>query len=431
MAVDDPIFSSNALAIAVDVNYDVHGDAYDGSAIKVEPSAGEIAQGVVRPGEQIAAQHVNWVFNQFSQILSALIANAVDHEDRLDDDEAELLDHENRITVAESWINDTSPRIKIIEHLVSGSEIVPARCSGGFSYSCGGGGAGGGGKIGIVTVDRWISGGAGGGGSYATLLPLRSLVPGESLTVTVGAGGLALTNTLGGTGNNGGDTIVSRGATPLAVHHGATGGRGSIGAHTLTYWVHHTYGGPPVRDINFLLIGPSGQGIRWDSSTANPFGKTADGGPHSLYIPMMPGQGGCGSGGSTGPASQPGAKNLTGGFAGGAAGVKGPDGRWDPAGVGYVAGYDTRRGGGGGGGGGAGPFGPGAAGGNGQYGDLANSPYRTQGYNAGANTGAGGGGGGSGGYSDDVEDVGGYNSNFGGDGGSGRCYLIFVQESGT
>lgn len=434
MAVDDPIFSSNALAIATDDNFDAQGDAYDGSAVKVEPSAGEIAQGAIRPARQIGAQAVNWILNQFSQIFSALIANAVEHEDRLDDDDIILADHESRLDTAEAWIADSSPRIKILEFLASGTFEVPPRCVAALSYGCGGGGAGGGGKAGDNTVDRWIAGGAGGGGAWATLIMLRNLVPGETINVDVGAGGAAYLATLGGTGGNGGDTIVRRGATPLATHYGAQGGRGAVGAHAITYWVHHTFGGLPIRDLPVMLIGAAAQGIRYDTATgaSSPFGRTADGGPHSLYIPMQPGQGGYGSGGSIGPASSAGSRNPIGNYAGGAAGIKGPDGRWDfQDGTPYEPGFDTRRGGGGGGGGGAGPFGPGGQGGAGAYGDPWSAPQPTNGASAGNNSGAGGGGGGSCGWFDDVEDVGGGNGCFGGNGGSGRDYIILVQESGT
>ncbi|MDB4995193.1 MAG: hypothetical protein JWM74_2625 [Myxococcaceae bacterium] len=424
----DPSFSSNALAVASDASFDAQGDAYDGSLVKVEPSAGEIAQGALRPGKQIGAQHFNWLVYEFAKIFVALISNDAAHETRLDTDEALLDSHETRLDVAEAWITNSSPRIKIIEFLVSGSFIVPPRCIAGLSWACGGGGAGGGGKQGDLTVNHWAAGGGGGGGAIASLLPLRSLVSGETIHVDVGAGGEPYTLTLGGSGNNGGDTIIRRGATPLAVHAGAQGGRGAVGVHAVADWNWFTMGGTSTKDTPIMLIGVSGQGIRVNVQAATLFGVGANG--MSLYFPMQPAQGGFGAGGSQNPSASPGSKNPAGGFAGGLGGVKGTDGTIS-AGVATGA-NSTRRGCGGGCGGGAGPFGVGGDGGAGQHGDPdGGSVAATSPFNAGAYTGAGGGGGGSGGYCDDIVDVGGNNNNFGAAGGSGRAYIILVQESGT
>lgn len=417
----DPSFDSNALVVGTDTDYEVQGDAYDNSAVKIEPSAGQIAQGLMRPGKQVGAQHFNWLMSQFGLVLQALISNDVGHEQRLDTDEAELADHESRVVSIENYITNLSPRIRIYPFLANGTLRVPPRCVAAFSYGCGGGGAGGGGHLGVNAIDSRIAGGAGGGGALATLLPLLNLVPDEILNVDVGLGGAILVNGIGSTGNDGGDSIVRRGTVGLAVHSGAQGGRGSVGGHVTGGWIHYTMGGMPVRGQQTMLLGPAGQGIRWDSSANGPYGVGWVGdGTHSLYLMQQPGQGGHGAGGVTNPTSGAGARNLTGGFAGGAPGPKGNDGD-DNAPPGTVA----RRGGGGGGGGGAGPWGPGGVGG---FGDAGETDYNNWGGTAPANSGAGGGGCGSTGYQDGAN----YPScagAYGGGGGSGRVYIITIEES--
>lgn len=424
----DPSFTSSVLAIASDAAYSADGDAYDASAVKVEPSEGALKQGLLRPGRQIPAQFTNWRDAEFAAIMLALISNDAGHEAELAGHTTALANHAARLTGAETWIVASSPRFLLLQYLAAGTFVVPPRCVAGFSYGLGGGGAGGGGKAGSEVTDKWIAGGAGGGGALASMQPLRGLIPGETINVFPGAGGVA--GPLGATGGDGGDTTVRRGATNLACHVGAQGGRGAVGAHAIYYWVHMTMGGMPTRDAQTMLLGPAGQGIRWDSSTGNPYGKTSDGGPHSLYIPMQPGQGGFGTGGSPNLGSGAGSKNPVGGFAGGSPGVRGPDGRWDfQDATPYEAGFDSRRGGGGGGGGGAGPFGPGGGGGPGQYGDPWSAAQPTNGANAGANSGAGGGGAGSCGWYLNTVDVGGNNGCIAGNGGSGRCHIILVLES--
>lgn len=418
----DPSFDSPVLTIGGDTSYDALSDPYDGTVVKVQPSAGQLAQGL-RPSYQLAAQHRNWIDNQIALILAALISNDVIHETRLDADELELADHETRITTAETWISTKSPRIRIYPYTSDGTFVVPARCVAAFSYGAGGGGAGGGGHLGDNHVDRWIAGGAGGGGSLATLIPLIGCVPTETLHVTVGLGGTQ--QGIGATGGSGGDSIVWRTGLNLAIHAGAEGGRGSIGGMAHSGWTHYTMGGRSVRGGQTMLLGPTGQGIRFDMSTGGSlsiYGNTGqfDGQIQSLYLMMEAAQGGWGAGGSFNPVAGAGAMNPIGGFAGGAAGAKGFDG--DPN---APPGDPTKRGGGGGGGGGAGPWGVGGVGGAGTAGEASNS---TTGGSALVNTGAGGGGQGSAGYVDVV----GFPSVAGdvaGDGGSGRVYIITVEES--
>ncbi len=432
--IDDPLFTSTALTFAGDAAYDADGDAYDGSVVKVEPSAGQLAQGL-RPGRQLPAQHQNWILSQFAGILSLLRDNDDEHEGVLAAHTEELALHQDSIDLIISWINNSSPRVHVEEFLVDGTWTVPPRCVAAFAFGCGGGGAGGGGENGAHVDARYMAGGAGGGGAIASLVPLGKpsvpLLPGTVLNVDIGAGGVPYLAGLGGTGGDGGDTTVRYGVGILARFMGAQGGRGAVGGQSTVDVTHYTMGGMAVRDTPIMLIGPSGQGIRYSNNPLDyyaTFASTIFGGASSLYIPMQTAQGGFGNNGISGKTSGAGSRNTFGGYAGGAAGIKGSDGTID---AGVVMGTNlTRRGGGGGGGGGAGPFGSGGNGGAGQHGDPdGGSVAWTDGGWPGYNTGAGGGGGGSGGWCNDDENVGGNNSDFGGSGGSGRCFIIWVQES--
>lgn len=412
MPVDDPIFDSTALEYGADADYEVQTDAYDNTPVKVEPSAGLIAQGL-RPERQLAAQYHNWIMRQFALIQLALIGNAVEHETRLDDDEADIADHETRILTLENYVDEHTPRIKVYPYLTSGTfgpggTHTPAgRVLASFAAGCGGGGSGGEGKNGEATADRWVAGAGGGGGSLFSFAPILGVDPSVSLlNVDIGAGGVPPA-VAGSTGGAGGDSIVRLGATQLAAFGGAQGGRGSVGPYAIVNILHYSFGGFSRKDIPVLLIGPAGQGIR-DVSLVTLLGET-------LYFPMQPGQGGYGAGGSTNPVSSPGSPNPFGNFPGGLAGLKGDDG--DPN---APPGDLTQRGGGGGGGGGAGPFGPGGAGGRGGAGQAV---YGAAG-SAAANSGAGGGGGGSSAFNN-----GSSGRSAAGAGGTGRVYIITVEET--
>lgn len=70
-ALDDAIYSSNALEVAADDNYAVQGDAKDGTPVKVTPSVGELRQSF-RPERQMPAQHLNWLLRQFALFMGQL-----------------------------------------------------------------------------------------------------------------------------------------------------------------------------------------------------------------------------------------------------------------------------------------------------------------------------------------------------------------------
>ncbi len=422
------IYSSSALTVAGDPAYDAQLDPYDGSAVKVEPSIGALAQGLLRPGRQIPAQHVNWLNGQFAAIMAQLIADTATQDFRLAADDAELANHETRIVANEAWITNKSPRIRVYQFLTSTTWVVPPRVISAIGYGCGGGGGGGTGHDVVLNGnadDLWIAGAAGGGGAYAQMFPLGSnfsmpaggslnpLVPGTTLNIDIGAGGTPY-GAAGGTGNDGGDSKIRLGAALFATFTGAAGGRGSVGLLHAQTVAHFTMGGLPVRDTPVMLIGNAGQGIRFGTAPGEFFGTSA--GSNSLYIPMQAGQGGFGNSGNGSYIPSNGSRNLVGGATGGTGGHKGQD-------------LGSIRGGGGAGGGGAGPWGNGGNGGNGHnvlgVGGAPNN-YDGLAPTAGAaNSGAGGGGSGSTGSGNTYPPP----LRNGAAGGSGRVYIITVEDS--
>jgi len=126
------------------------------------------------------------------------------------------------LTDIESGIG-ARPTLQFAVIAASGSWVVPTGVSSILAEAWGGGGAGGG--SGSATG----SGAGGGSGSYAR----RSIstTPGETLTATVGAGGVGAVNAAGG---NGGSTSLQRGTTTL-LQANVPGGNGAPGVIVITY----------------------------------------------------------------------------------------------------------------------------------------------------------------------------------------------------
>lgn len=110
------------------------------------------------------------------------------------------------------------------------SWTVPAGVTKILISGCGGGG-GGGGSGGGSSTNR--SGGAGGGGAGKAQLPtLRSVTPGTTLSITIGAGGNggargSSGSGNGGSGGNGGNTVVTNMPGGTLTLQGGGGGGGS------------------------------------------------------------------------------------------------------------------------------------------------------------------------------------------------------------
>jgi hypothetical protein len=208
--------------------------------------------------------------------------------------------------VVNSILTDVQGQQEYISASGAFTFTVPAGVTQVSAVCIGGGGGGSGGEVGR---NQGMGGGGGGGLAYGTF----AVTPGETLNITVGAGG---TSSAGNAGGNGGASTIVRGATTLL-----SGGGG---------------GGGPFRST-------AGGGVGTSTGTARISG----------------GQGGTGGGATS---------NDAGGGGGGAGGYLGNGG----AGGGNGAGASSSGGGGGGGpstnrgqgfgGGGVGVFGAGANG---------------------------------------------------------------------
>ncbi len=301
-----------------------------------------------------------------------------------------------------------------------------------IGYGGGGGGANGGGASIPVLFDSTIpiltAGGGGGGGSQLRTFRV-AVVPGHAYTITIGAGGLP--------NLDGGDTTFAKSSVPstfLAVFVGAE--RGMRGGVATMLWIDAlsnngltggytgtfggvAFGGAGVRpnivqtDLALLGVGTTLYGIPSMARIDLSFDNLPTRGPDE------PGSGGPGITPNIAvPFLRSGNFSVQ-GYAGGTAGMHGPEGT---RAFGEVS---AGRGGGGGGGGGGGPGGIGGAGGMGgdgnQWGGFPGNP----GSAARENTGAGGGGGGGGsvfGFTSDVG-VGGA----GGTGGSGKLAIVYTK----
>lgn len=175
-------------------------------------------------------------------------------------------------------------------------------------------GAGGGGQGG--------SGGGGGGGEYARSNTV-AVTPGESLTVTIGAGGSGGPGGAGGPGSNGGDTSVKRSSTTLVIAHG---GKGSNSATTAggtgsTAPVHYNGGGSHANTTG-TSTGGAGGGSSAGTGAAGNTGASNSGttGGAGASAPSGGGAGGRGGNGtgSSGTAGTAGSVPGGGGGTGGA-----------------------------------------------------------------------------------------------------------------
>lgn len=116
--------------------------------------------------------------------------------------------------------------------IASGSFVVPAGVAQIYVTAVSGGGGGGGGA-GCPNFSSTLSAGGGGGGGVGlqVVRTVVTVIPLETLTVTVGAGGNGGAGGTGAangvTGTNGGNTTLLRSATQLVVIGGGIGGVGS------------------------------------------------------------------------------------------------------------------------------------------------------------------------------------------------------------
>jgi len=111
----------------------------------------------------------------------------------------------------------------------SGSFTVPRGVSRIYVSGCAGGGGGGGSFQGAVVAFSCCSGGGGGGSGYCTTNQAITVIPGETLTVTIGAFGVP--GAINGTGSSGGATVITSPTSGILLNL-AGGAGGSPGMYT-------------------------------------------------------------------------------------------------------------------------------------------------------------------------------------------------------
>ncbi len=316
---------------ASDGVYAALGDAYDGLANAIAPTAGQITQGG-RPKKQLPAQFYNWALQQLASREKLTVLSVVTY-------------------TAVGAFSDTPPPGATIA-------IVPG---------VGGGGGGGGGAGNGSTTAKSASGGGGGGGAPLST-QMIPVVAGTPIAGVVGAGG-----TGGAAGAVSGNGIV--GALGTASSFGTCtfpgGGGGCAGIYNASASIFTlSPGGSPTLVAGSALVCATGGFIPQASI--------------GILFCRCPGEGGYSQNDTT--ATSPGhSANGVMSASGFAGGVKGANG------IGTAGPYVAGSGGGGGGGGGCGAGGNGGVGSDGGTG--AGVPGGN-GVSAAANTGGGGGGGG-------------------------------------
>ena len=157
----------------------------------------------------------------------------------------------------------------------------------------GGGGGGGGGGYGTGGEQ---SGSGGGGGSGYTSTGSISVTPGETLTVVVGAGGLAgashYSRSAIGNGGNGGASTLSRGASVLLTAAAGNGGTGGLEKQTVAGGTGFNNGSVGLGAAGTVRAGGNGGASTLASGAVGVASTSAPGANGSL-----------GSGGAGGPAS--------------------------------------------------------------------------------------------------------------------------------
>ncbi len=298
------------------------------------------------------------------------------------------------------WLRNRLRNVTMAEYTSSTGSVSVVVAAGVTWWDCegwGAGGGGGGGRTLTGTGAGIIVPGGGGGGGALRARKLVAVTPGETLTVTIGAGGSAANQDADG--GDGASTTIKRAGVTIAEWKGAQGGAGAqVGGTTaLVSW---SFGGAPVAGMRMVAATRYGSALA--ASFVNLYG--------SFFHDDTPSHGGSGVGGLNNYLQ---AGNANSDYAGGASGAYGVD--------------NTNSGGGPGGGGGAGPGGPGGGGGNG--GDAAASGAGDVGGSGGGgavsafNTGAGGGGGGGAGGGTSGSPRGG----FSGPGDSGFLRVVSVE----
>jgi hypothetical protein len=314
-----------------------------------------------------------------------------------------------------AYVDTHHPYFQTVQYTSSIDVAVPPGATHAFYDGCGAGGGGGGG-VAALAANRNTTGGGGGAGAIRCM-GIIPVIAGETLTITIGAGGASGAGGVSGSvdavvGGTGGSTVIARatGGAVLATLRG--GGGGQVGLYSTSGGADDT---PTTADAGTEGYVPRYAFAAGGKPVAGVGTKGVKSIDHTALQSMTPQAGGRGAGVTAISLSNLSGNGSPQGFVGG-----------DPGSNGFIdTGY---YGGGMGGGGGAGPYGNGANGGTGGNGNASgNAGSGSAGSNAPAFSGAGGGGGGASGCSSNAGSVGAGNGGAGGTGGSGRVSLTFLR----
>ena len=206
----------------------------------------------------------------------------------------------------------------------SGTFTVPANVTSIDIFCVGGGGAGG--DYYVANSDSSAGNGGGGGGGYTATKLGHSVTPGQTFTVTIGAGGTVTTNSSGGTGGTTsfGSVLSANGGSGGEENSGGTdggaGGSGGGGASGSGSYAVYGKGGSDGSDgYGTAKIGSDFYGGTGQGTTTRAFGESSNtlyAGGGGAYNGTSSGGAGAGGDGGGGAGRVAGTANTGGGGGG-------------------------------------------------------------------------------------------------------------------
>lgn len=228
-------------------------------------------------------------------------------------------------TLDPNWIQISMPTTTLIKLFTTSTTWqVPEGISTLLIYASGGGG--GGGRGGDSGLGVGPGGGGGGGSAGNDKMAIVSVTPGETLTITIGAGGAG--GTTGDGGNGGSTTVIGSSSGTLIVAYGGNGGKrgenGSVEYYGEAGWPRSVpgSGGAPGRV-------QSSWGLSGEYGTSS-YSAGGSGGRGGKSVLLNYGASG-GTGATSGSNAQPGSNGTLGSGGGGGGGGDSYLGRYNGA----------------------------------------------------------------------------------------------------